>query len=43
MDREAWWATVHVVRKESDTTEAISTQARECLQSTDEAQPQTLI
>ena len=39
METEAWQATVHGVRKESDTTEAISMQAQECLQSTDEAQP----
>ena len=27
MDKEAWWATVHSVSKESDTTEQLSIQA----------------
>ena len=43
MGKEAWRATVHGVRKESDTTEAISMQAQECLQSTDDSQPRTLV
>ena len=29
MDRRAWWATVHGVAKEQDTTEQLNTHARE--------------
>ena len=30
MDREAWWATVHRVTKESDTTQRLNSNQRQC-------------